>query len=320
MSKRTFLIAAAGALLIGGAVVAISAPGHRGGGMHGWHGGPMMHGEDEGGRGMRGRFGRALSKDEFDTRTREMFARIDKNSDGTIEASEIEAQINERLAGRFGRRGAGEGRDGMMGERMLRRLGAGPDGKLTKEQLRTEITRRFSEMDLNSDGKIDDADLPPTMRGRNALAEGRMGRGGGPLQSLRMLGIEAKDGAIARADVLVAADRHFDRLDRNKDGVVDKADTDALRKETVDYYVKRFAHRAGGAPDGRITREQFQARAAERFQRMDLDGDGTISRGERGGWGGRRGHRGPGYEGGMMGPDGGMGPPHGKGPMAPGKN
>jgi Ca2+-binding EF-hand superfamily protein len=301
MSRTKIALAAAGLLVAAGAIAAVAAHGHRGG----WRGDHMMFGEDGGFGGMRGRFGRALTKDEFDARTRERFARLDKNGDNVIDAAEVEAAINERMSARQHRWG---GREGTTGERMLRRMGAGPDGKLTKDAFRTELTRRFAEMDLNNDGRIDDNDLPPMMRGRTALSDARPGAFG-PMRWLRMLGVEAKDGTMTREDILGAGDRQFERLDRNKDGIVDKADMDALRKEMTDYRVKRFIHQFGADKDGRVTREQFQAKAAERFARMDFNADGAISRDEMPGRGrGMRGWQRGGDGEGMMGPGGPRGP------------
>lgn len=316
MSKKKIALVAAGLLVAAGAVAAVAAQGHHGG----RRGDGMMFGGD-GDHGMRGRFGRALTKDEFDARTRERFARFDKNGDNVIDAAEIEAAINERMSARQHRwRSA----DGTMGERILRRMGAGTDGKLSRDAFRAELSRRFAELDLNNDGRVDDSDLPPMMRGRNVLANARVGAFG-PMRWLGMLGVEAKDGTITREDVLAAGDRQFDRLDRNKDGVVDKVDLDALRKETVDYRVKRFIHHFGADSDGRVTREKFQAKAADHFARMDFNGDGTISRDERPvhwrrGWqrgGGDRDMMGP--EHGPMGKGGMMGPGGPRGPGMPGE-
>jgi Ca2+-binding EF-hand superfamily protein len=302
MSSKRIALAAAGLLVAAGAVAA-AAQGYRGG----WRGDHMMFGEDGGSGGMRGRSGRTMTKDEFDARVRERFARLDKNGDNVIDTAEIEAAINQRMGARQQRFG---GAPGTMGERMLHRMGAGPDGKLTKDQFRAELTRRFNELDLNNSGRIDDEDLPPMMRGRNMISEDGI-RSYRPMRWLRMLGVQPKNGVITREDVLAAGDRQFDRLDRSKDGVIDKADLDALRKEMVDYRVKRFVHHFGADKDGRVTREQFQAKANERFARMDLNGDGTISRDEMPGRGWRRRgsdgqgmmghHRGQMGSGGMMG-------------------
>jgi len=319
MSRKKIAIAAAGILVVAGAVAAISAPGHRGGG-HDGHmmGGHMLFGEGEEGHDMRGRFGRALTKDAFDARTRERFARIDKNSDNVLDTAEIEAAIGERMAERRGRKGHGRG-DGAMGEGVTRRFDGNRDGKVTVDEVRAEFARRFAEADLNNDGRIDDADLPPMLRGRNVIAEGGLGYGGGGRHG-RMGGFgwlrqadANKDGIVTREEVAAMAEREFSRFDSNKDGAVDQADREALRKQMVDYGVKRFGHRFGAGQDGRVTREQFQAKAAERFARMDVDGDGTIARGEMPGGGhGRRGWRhGGGEHDGMMGP--GHGGPMGKG-------
>lgn len=316
MKKRTIAIVAVGVLAAAGAIAAVSAQSHRGG----WRDGHMMFGGDEGGHGMRGRFGRALTKEDFDARSRERFAGIDRNSDGVIDTAEIEAA----MAAHVGRHKAGAG-GAQMAQRLQRMFDANKDGKVSKDEARAEVLRRFAEMDLNRDGRIDDEDLPPMMRGRNALAGGDMGgsgmKGMRGMQGGAMRGVgfarqadSNKDGIVTREEAEAFADREFARFDSNKDGSVDQADFDALRKATIDYRVKRFAHSLGAGPDGRLTREQFQAKAAERFARMDFNNDGTISRDERPGIGhGRRG--GHMMQGGGM--HEGMGP-HGMGPAGDG--
>lgn len=334
MSRKKIALAAAALVVVAG-TAAVVAQGHRGGG---WHGGAMF-GEHQEGHGMRGRFGRSLTKDEFDTRARERFARFDKNADGVIELSEIDAAMANRES-RRGHRHGGDGMrgkagmgDGAMGSHMLRRFDANRDGKVTADETRAEFERRFAEADLTRDGKIDDADLPPMMRGRNVIAEGvaskRHRRGG--MRGMKWLS-EAdanKDGVVTVDEVAALSASHHARFDHNKDGSIDQADMDALRKDMRDYRARRIAHMMGADKDGRVTREQFQAKAAERFTRMDYDNDGTISRGERGGgWHGKHGggHHGKGPHhggkhgmgGGQMNPDGDRGP--GQGGEPPAKN
>ena len=280
MAKRKTVFIAAGALLAVGAVAAISAPGDRG---HRGGDSMILGGWGDGLMGGKGRWSRQpMTQDEFDATTRARFARLDKNSDGVIDASEIEAALARRVE----RRGKDGGR---MGQRLMRAFDTDRDGKVTKEEFMASVRARFAQLDLNNDGRITDDDLPPVMRGRNILAGEGSGRGPGR-RILRLLrdADTNKDGVVTLDETLAAADKRFARLDRNKDGIVDKADGDALRAETVDYRVKRFIHNFGADSDGKVTKEQFAAKARERFARMDLNNDGTISRDERPGW--RRGH------------------------------
>lgn len=315
MSKKKTILIAVGILAAVGAVAAVSAQGHRGQ----WRHGLTQFGEGDGfglggygGGGMRGRFGGSLTKDEFDARTRERFARLDRNSDGVVDAAEFEAAMTGRMSRIQERMGGGL----RMGERLIRMFDTNNDGRVTKDEFQAGIKKRFGEMDLNNDGRITDEDLPPLMRGQNALSGGAgtglgMGRGMG-FPMLRWLqDVDTnKDGVITLDEAQAAADKRFVLADRNKDGIVDKSDFDALRKEMIDYRVKRFIHHFGADKDGKVTREQFAQKAQERFAQMDLNNDGTIARDERPGrgWFGR-GHGGHGpwhrhHGGGMGGMDG----------------
>lgn len=259
MLNRKMVLIAAGALMTAGAVAAVSAP---------WE------------RGHRG----SITQDDYDSNTRARFARLDANGNGVIEGTEIEAALARR---------AGRHADKMerRGERLLRRFDADNDGKATREEFLQSVDRHFAQFDLNSDGRITDDDLPPAMRGRGVLTGDVEPRGrhfGRRILAL-LRGADAdKDGIITREEVTAAAERRFAVLDRNQDGILDTADRDVLRKQTLDYRVARFAHRYG-ASDGSVTKDQFFAKAKERFARLDRDSDGTLSRDERPG---RKHHRG----------------------------
>lgn len=295
MSRKSLMIAAGALVVVGGAVAAFAQIGPdegRGRGrmmgeMDGSQGdGRMMRGKDrfhDGGerrdrRGWRG-WNRSLTQDEYDARTRERFARVDKNGDNVIDAAEVEAAINERAA-----------RRGRMGERftqrMLARWDENHDGKVSKEEFLNSVKKRFAQLDLNNDGRITDEDLSPLLRGRDILkgdaggqSFGGRGRGHGGFMLNRLRQADAnKDGVVTLEEVLAQATKRFDALDRNKDGVVDQADFDALRKEMTAYRVQRFMHRYGADKEGKVTRDQFYKAAKDRFARLDVNNDGKLDR------------------------------------------
>ena len=344
VNKKKILVGVAGLLLLAGGIGASLAATDEGRG-GGWRG----HGE----RGGWGQRRAAATPEELDARVREQFARLDRNSDGVIDRAEIEAMLTERHGGRgwFGRRfggnrdqaGTDQAGGGDRGGRMLRRFDENKDGKVTKEEFLNTIKRRFAEMDLNNDGKITDEDLPPMLRGRGVLTGAAEGPGAGGKSQGRGMGREGgmsrmigwlraadtnHDGVITLDEVVAHAEKEFARLDRNRDGVIDKADGELVRKEMTDYGVQRFLHRFGADKDGKVTREQFTKVSKERMARMESDGDGPGSYRE-----GRRHHRGDGGDdagrgprrGGRGGPDGrgepGAEPPAGAppGPAAPAK-
>lgn len=350
LNKKSLLAAVAGVLLVGGAVVGVGfaandgpaedARGYTGDGAQpGWRG--MLH------RGGHGMMRPAMTPEEMDARIRERFARVDRNSDGVLDRAEIETMLRERRPGRgagsgmehgMGDRmghgmmhgmGRGMGGDrgdrgpqagapeagpgpGMQSGRMLRRFDENRDGKVSKDEFLGSMKKRFAEMDLDNDGKITDADLPPTMRGQEILKSsgggdgpGRMGRMGHILQWLRAADGN-HDGVVTLEEVTARAEKQFVRLDRNGDGVIDQADRDIVRKEMVDYGVQRFLHRFGADKDGKVTREQFTKVAKERMTRMAAEGGGMGYRGKR-------------HHGSMHGPGMGMGPDRmGPGSMDPG--
>ena len=256
------------------------------------HGGYREYGDRS--RSWRGHWRREMTKVEFDAKTLSKFKRLDRNGDGVIDQVEAGARVSERME---------RGMHGPHSNRMVRRLrrfDTDANGKITKAEIEAIISKRFARIDLDGDGKITDADLPPMMRGRKLLSgegyvggmhhRGRRGHRRGGRMMRHVFGADAnKDGAVTLQEMQDRASKRFARFDHNSDGVIDKADREAMRAKTKAYRVKRYFHRYAVA-DGKLTIAQFTKHRNERFARKDRDGDGSIERrGHRGGWG-RRGH------------------------------
>jgi Ca2+-binding EF-hand superfamily protein len=291
MSRKTLLIAAGVLVATGGLGVALAQIGPTDGrfsdrpSMRGWGDRPMMRAERDWGGPMRGGAfwrgrDRTLTQEQYDARTRERFARFDKNSDGVIDSAEIDAVLKDR-GDRFGRLGE------HFQKRLMARWDGNRDGKATKDEFLAGVKMRFAAFDLNNDGKITDDDLPPMMRGRNVLkgddgqppafGPGARRRGGPMLGELRQADTN-KDGIITLDEALARATARFETLDKSKDGSIDQADFDAVRNEMNAYRTQRFLHRFGADQDGKVTREQFYKVAKERFALRDLNNDGKLDR------------------------------------------
>ncbi|MBA2921155.1 hypothetical protein GON01_15790 [Sphingomonas sp. MAH-20] len=122
-------------------------------------------------------------------------------------------------------------------------------------------------------------------------------------------------GDMTRAQAVQMANDHFDRMDANKDGKLDRADRAAMHaKMAADMFDRTDANHDGmisrdewnagaaklagmhgrGRPmmrhmgmmadmdgDRAISRDEFQKRAIEHFDRVDTNHDGTVTTAER---------------------------------------
>ena len=115
------------------------------------------------------------------------------------------------------------------------------------------------------------AALAGTMLGGAAIAgqDAPQGRGGGMMMRADTNG----DGTISRAEFTAQAEARFARMDKNGDGFI-----------TADEMSGRAGRGPGGGlmsadtdHDGKISRAEFMAQSAERFAKLDANGDGQIS-------------------------------------------
>ena len=296
MSKKKALMALAGTLIVAGTVAAISQTGphrHRGGDrMHGDMGGHFGGFHRSMGPGMRLK---ALDADkdgtvtlaEFTSPSEKRFAALDKNNDGAVDAAEAAAPIRERIEFQF--------------KRFVHRLDRDKDGKITAEEFRRFARDRFAMRDLDGDGRITEADMPPGMRERMAEWKSRRDarksaedkapdgkapdvKAPDPKSSADVGRRGGRGGPFTLERTLAGRDAAFKQFDRNGDGVIDKVEIDAAVTERVDYWTRRFMHRYDQNKDGKVTKEEFTRFPRERFAAIDLNDDGKITEDDLGPW------------------------------------
>lgn len=121
------------------------------------------------------------------------------------------------------RRGNGPGQEGFV-ERLLSGDLSGDD-RLIAEELPERMRRSFDRFDRDGDGYLEPAEIEAMIQ-RGA---GRNRRSGGPAGWIRW---DADgDGMLALEEVPPQAERRFEQLDTNGDGLLDQAELSAMRSQ-----------------------------------------------------------------------------------------
>ncbi len=137
---------------------------------------------------------------------------------------------------------------------LMAQADANHDGTLTRDEVIAAATTRFDKVDANHDGKVTAEERKAARQamrerwmggkadsgwrhrpgmGHRGPGMDRPGPGGGPEAMLARLDVN-KDGKISRDEFITPmtarATSHFDRIDANHDGFVEKAEMDAARQ------------------------------------------------------------------------------------------
>ena len=162
-----------------------------------------------------------IDQTEFQTTRDKWFADLDADKDGFVSADELKAfgdKMHAEWAKKHGDDAAGkadaskpEGKHGDMAGRILKRVDADKDGKISKAEFDAEGAKLFAKLDENSDGKI----------AQNEMPQRRWARFGGNMFDR----LDAdKDGKVTKAEFQAAGDKMFQRMDKNSDGTIEKSE------------------------------------------------------------------------------------------------
>lgn len=117
------------------------------------------------------------------------------------------------------------------------------------------------------------------MFGMFGMDDGGLGLGHGRRGLARLIRSDAdRDGAVTLDEFLKDRADRFAALDKSGDGAVDGGEFAARLAGEMDYRRRVMAKSLDANGDGKVTKDDFVARARERFAERDFNGDGVISR------------------------------------------
>jgi Ca2+-binding EF-hand superfamily protein len=150
---------------------------------------------------------------------------------------------------------------------------AGEGPALTRAQVEQRSAEAFALMDANKDGVLDRTDRDARRQERFARRDAN------------------GDGEVSPADREARRKAAFERLDADDDGALSLAEFSARAEQRDERRADRRGPGRRGAArlgrdadtnrDGTVTQAEFASAALARFDRVDVDKDGTISANER---------------------------------------
>jgi Ca2+-binding EF-hand superfamily protein len=167
-----------------------------------------------------------IDQTEFQTARDKWFTELDTNKDGFVTADELKAfgdKMHAEWAQKHGDQADNKpgGKHGNFSERILKRVDADHDGKISKAEFDAEGAKLFAKLDENGDGKI----------AQNEMPQRHWARFGGKMFD-RM---DADgDGKVTKSEFQAAGEKMFQRMDKNGDGTVEKSEMQGPHGESGD--------------------------------------------------------------------------------------
>lgn len=210
------------------------------------------------------------------------FKQIDTQNAGSFDAATLAASpaATERLT--------------QHAERLVQRLDKANNGYITASEVDAAAQKRFARLDKNGDGKLTLEEFSAGHGGRfghfhhlaNADAAtaataptAGTGTGAGSFAQRAFDKLDTNhDGVVTQDEYLAAANARFAALDPQNSGKVTAAEI-ATSPRAEAHAQRAAAHRVKAMDtngDGVVTLDEYLAAAKKRFSRMDKNGDGFI--------------------------------------------
>ena len=201
-----------------------------------------------------------VSRQEWRGRN-EGFDRLDRNGDGFIDGTDFQGRGGKQ-------RGGAKGGTPTELPARLRAMDADENGLVSRQEWKGPA-ELFDRLDKNGSGSIEPAELG-----------GQQGRQGNRQRGRSFEDLDKNgDGHLDSEDGL--QERTLKRLDKDEDGRVSADEYEAARKRGaqagMERMLKGMLRRFDEDKDGKVSRDEFPG-SDERFERMDRNGDGFLSK------------------------------------------
>jgi Ca2+-binding EF-hand superfamily protein len=205
------------------------------------------------------------------------FKGIDTNNTGSITAAQMANSTD--AAERVQHRAAS----------LVMRLDKAGNGYVTKDEFLAAASQRFARMDKDGNSKLTLAEMTATGHGHGQRAAGAQQGAGdqagkhAQFAQKRFDKLDANhDGVVTQDEYLAAATAMYQQFDAQGNGKVTAGEiaSSPRAKERVAGATQRMVERLDTNGDGVVSQSEYLAAAQKRFTRLDKNGDGFIDANE----------------------------------------
>ncbi|MGH8090232.1 MAG: EF-hand domain-containing protein [Rudaea sp.] len=214
-----------------------------------------------------------ISLDEYLAAATKRFQSIDTQNKGSIDAADIAASPQVAR------------REQKMAQHFVAHMDKAGNGYVSKDEFLAAASVRFARMDSTGTGQVTPSQFEAATHGGRGRWRGAAAASAKHAQFAQDLAqrefdkLDANhDGVVSKDEYLAAAGTRFDALDTAHTGKLTAQEIAASPQNLhrAEFAAQRKLHRMGAGADGSVTQDQYLAAAKTRFAKLDANGDGFI--------------------------------------------